>query len=174
MLVQLVAQTHLFEGFHGSAAALGPGHAGDGQCQLHVGEHRLVGDKVIALEHETNGVVAVGVPVAVGVLLGGDAVDDQVTAIIAVKAADDVEQCGFAGAAGAQDGDKLIVTEVQADIVEGDLFQIACFVFLADFFKLKHIPAFLGNGPEPDACFRPCKPGCPEVCRTRADRKITR
>lgn len=41
---------------------------------------------------------------------------------------------------------KLIVTEVQADIVEGDLFQIACFVFLADFFKLKHIPAFLGNG----------------------------
>ena len=89
-----------------------------------------MGDQVIALEHETNGVVAVGVPVAVGVLLGGDAVDDQVTAIIAVKAANDVEQCGFAGAAGAQDGDKLIVTEVQADIVEGDLFQIACFVFL--------------------------------------------
>ena len=139
-----------------------------------VAKDRLVGDKVIALEHETNGVVAVGVPVAVGVLPGGDAVDDQVTAIIAVKAANDVEQCGFAGAAGAQDGDKFIVTEVQADIVEGDLFQIACFVFLADFFKLKHIPAFLGNGPEPDACFRPCKPGCPEVCRTCADRKITR
>ena len=133
VLVQLVAQTHLFEGFHGPAAALGPGHARDGQCQLHVGEHRLVRDQVIALEHETNGVVAVGVPVAVGVLLGGDAVDDQVTAIIAVKAANDVEQCGFAGAAGAQDGDKLIVTEVQADIVEGDLFQIACFVFLFGF-----------------------------------------
>ena len=130
-LCSSVAQAHLLEGFHGPAAALGLGHAGDGQCQLHVGEHRLVGDQVIALEHETNGVVAVGVPVAVGVLLGGDAVDDQVAAIIAVKAADDVQQCGFAGAAGAQDGDKLIVTEVQADIVEGvpvpnRLFCIPC------------------------------------------------
>lgn len=71
---------------------------------------------------------------------------------------------------------KFIVTEVQADIVEGDLFQIACFVFLADFFKLKHIPAFLGNGPEPDACFRPCKPGCPEGlpdARRQKNNKIT-
>ena len=69
----------------------------------------LVGDQVVALEHKADGVVAVGVPVPVLVLLGGDAVDDQVAGIVAVQAADDVEEGGFAGAAGAQDGDELIV-----------------------------------------------------------------
>ena len=69
VLVQLVAQTHFLQCFGGPAAALGTRYAGDGQCQLHVGQHGLVGDEVVALEHEADGVVAVGVPVAVGVLL---------------------------------------------------------------------------------------------------------
>ena len=128
MLVQLVSQTHLFQCLGGPAAALRTRNAGNGQCQLHVGEHRLVGDQVIALEHETNGVVAVGVPVAVGVFFGGDA--------------DDVQQGGLAGTAGAENGNKFIVPQVQADVIQCFLDQIAGLVFFFDVFELEHVQAF--------------------------------
>ena len=97
-----------------------------------------MGDEVVALEHEADGVVAVGVPVAVGVLFGGDAVDDEVAAVVPVQTADDVQQGGLAGAAGAKDGDELAVAEAQADLVKGCLDQVAGFVLLVDLFELKH------------------------------------
>lgn len=100
VLVQLVAQPYLLQRSGGTAAALGLGYARDGQCQFHVAQHGLVGDQVIALEHKTDGVVSVRVPVAVGVFFGGDAVDDQIAAVVAIQTADDVQQGGLAGAAG--------------------------------------------------------------------------
>ena len=118
-LVELVAQPHLFQGVHGPAAALLLGHARQGQGKLHVGEHRLMGDQVIALEHEADGVVAVGVPVAVLVVLGGAAVDDEVAAGVAVQAADDVQRGGFAAAGGAQDGHELVFPELQVHPPQG-------------------------------------------------------
>ena len=136
VLVQLVAQTHFLQRLGGPAAALGTRYAGDGQCQLHVGQHGLVGDEVVALEHEADGVVAVGVPVAVGVLFGGDAVDDQIAAVIPVQTADNVQQGSFAGAAGAEDGDEFVITQVQADIVQRILHEIAGLVLFADLFDL--------------------------------------
>ena len=97
-----------------------------------------MGNQIVALEHKTNGVVAVGVPVAVGVLFGGDAVDDEVAAVVAVQAADDVQQRGLAGAAGAEDGDEFAVAKVQTDLVKGRLHKIAGLVLLVDLFELKH------------------------------------
>ena len=144
--MELVAQTHLPQRFGRTAAALGPRHARDGQGQLDVGEDGLVGDEVVALEHEADGVVAVGVPVPVGVAAGGDAVDDKFAAVVAVKAADDVEQGGLARAAGAEDGDKFTVAEVEADPVERCLCQIAGGIFFFDVDKLKHWPAFPAAG----------------------------
>ena len=117
-------------------AALGPGNTGDGKGQLHVGQHGLVGDEVVALEHKADGVVAVGVPVAVGVLFGGDAVDDQIAAVIPVQTADNVQQGSFAGAAGAEDGDEFVITQVQADIVQRILHEITGLVLFADLFDL--------------------------------------
>ena len=58
-------------------------------------------DQVIALEHETDRVVTVGIPVAVLIFFRGDAVDDQVAAVIAVEAADDIKERRFSRAAGA-------------------------------------------------------------------------
>ena len=142
MLVQLVSQTHLFQCLGGPAAALRTRNAGNGQCQLHVGEHRLVGNQIVALEHKTNGVVAVGVPVAVGVFFGGNTVDDQITAVVAVQAADDVQQGGLAGTAGAENGNKFIVPQVQADVIQCFLDQIAGLVFFFDVFELEHVQAF--------------------------------
>ena len=144
VLVQLAAQAHILQRFGRPAAALGLGDAGDGQGQLHIGQHRLVRDEVVALEHKADGVVAVGVPVAVGVLPGGDAVDDKVAAVVAVQAADDVQQRRLAGAARAEDGDKFVVAQVQADIVQRFLDKVARAVFFSDVVELKHVPCLSG------------------------------
>ena len=141
-LVELVPEAHLPQRLGGTAAALSARHARDGQGQFDVGEDGLVRDEVIALEHEADGVVAVGVPVPVGVAAGGDAVDDELAVVVAVEAADDVEQRGLARAAGAEDGDEFAVAQVEADPVERCLCQIAGGVFLFDIDKLKHWPAF--------------------------------
>ena len=99
-------------------------------------------DQVVALEDKADRVVPVGIPVAVLILFRGNAVDDQIAAVVAVEAADDVEQRGLARAAGAEDGDKFTVAQVEADPVERCLCQIAGGVFLFDIDKLKHWPAF--------------------------------
>ena len=166
-LVELVPETHLPQRLGGTAAALSARHARDGQGQFDVGEDGLVGDEVIALEHEADGVVAVGVPVPVGVAAGGDAVDDELAAVVAVEAADDVEQRGLARAAGAEDGDKFAVAQVETDPVERCLCQIAGGVFLFDIDKLKHWPAF--PAAERGSVCWPIPPG---VCGRRGKHSI--
>ena len=47
-------------------------------------------DQVVGLEDKADRVIAVGVPVAVLVVFGRDAVDDQIAFIVAVQTADDV------------------------------------------------------------------------------------
>ena len=136
VLVQLIAQPHLLQRLGGAALALCARDAGNGQGQLHVGQNGLMRDQVVALEHKADGVVAVGVPIAVGVLFCGDPVDDKVTAVVPVQAADDVQQGGLTGAGGAQDGDKFAVAQVQADIIQCGLYKVTGFVFLADLFQL--------------------------------------
>ena len=166
-LVELVSEAHLPQRLGGTAAALSARHARDGQGQFDVGEDGLVGDEVIALEHEADGVVAVGVPVPVGVAAGGDAVDDELAAVVAVEAADDVEQRGLARAAGAEDGDKFAVAQVEADPVERCLCQIAGGVFLFDIDKLKHWPAF--PAAERGSV---CWPIPPDICGRRGKHSI--
>ena len=136
MLVQLIAQPHLLQCLGGAALALCTRDAGNGQGQLHVGQNGLMRDQVVALEHKADGVVAVGVPIAVGVLFGGNPVDDKVTAVVPIQPADDVQQGGLTGAGGAQDGDKFAVAQVQADIIQCGLYKVTGFVFLADLFQL--------------------------------------
>ena len=134
VFVQLVAQANLLQCLSSTAFPLRAGDARDRQGQLDVSENGLMGDQIVALEHETDGVVAVGIPVAVGVLFGGDAVDDQVAAVVPVKAADDVQQGGLAGTTGAEDGDKFVVAQVQADLIQCSLDKVAGLVFLVYLF----------------------------------------
>lgn len=136
VLMQLIAQPHLLQRLGGAALALCARDAGNGQGQLHIGQNGLMRDQVVALEHKADGVVAVGVPIAVGVLFGGDPVDDKVTAVVPIQAADDVQQGGLTGAGGAQDGDEFAVAQVQADIIQCGLYKVTGFVFLADLFQL--------------------------------------
>ena len=137
-LVHLIPQAYLFQGFFGPLAALVSWNAGNGQRQLHIGEHRLMGNEMVALEHKADGMIAVGIPVPVLVLLGGDAVDDQIASIVTVQAADDVQKGGFSRTAGPQNGNEFIVPQIQAHIPQRVLYQFTGFVLLGDMLDLKH------------------------------------
>ena len=118
-LEQLAAQAHLFQRVDGPVPPLGPADPRQGQGQLHVPQHGLVGDQVVALEHEPHRVVPVGVPVPVLEGFGGAPVDDQVAVGVLVQAADDVQQGGLAAARRAQDGHELRAPELDADPFQG-------------------------------------------------------
>ena len=107
LFVDLIFQSHLFQRLDGTAAALFPGYAGKRQGQLHIGQHILMRDQIVALEDETDGMVAVIIPVFIFEIFGGSAIDDQITAGILIQPADDVEQGRLAASALSQDGDKF-------------------------------------------------------------------
>ena len=140
-LMELVAQAHILQGFGCPLPPFAGRNTGNGQCQLHIRQHRLVGDQIIALEHKADGMVSVRIPVPVGILPGGDPIDDQITAVVAVQTADHIQHCGLAGTAGAQNGDKLIVAQGQTYPIQGSLHQIAGNVLFTDVLDLEHTTA---------------------------------
>lgn len=77
-----------------------------------------MGNQVITLEDEADGVIAVGIPVTVMEFLGGAPGDDQVAACVLVKTADDVQHCGFSASGGTENGDKFMRTEVDGYTVQ--------------------------------------------------------
>ena len=116
----------------GPAPPFAPGYARERQGQLHVGQHRLVGDQVVALEHKAHGVVAVGVPVAVLEVLGGASANGEVAAGVLIQAADDVQKGGFPTAGMAQDGDEFVFTERDGQAPQGLHLVAALAVGLGD------------------------------------------
>lgn len=72
-----------------------------------------MGNQVVALEDETDGVVPVGIPVPVFKFFGGGSVDDQVSGCVLIQSSDDVQQCSFSTARWAEDRNKFIFTEFQ-------------------------------------------------------------
>ena len=146
LLVDVVAQPDLFEGLAGTLPPFGTGYAGDRQRELHVRQNRLVRNQVVALEHEADRVVAVRIPVTVLVPFGGDPVDDQVAAVVPVQAADDVEQRGLAGTRWAQYRHEFAVAQVQADVIQRLLHEIAGLVLLGNRLNLQHDAPLITHG----------------------------
>ena len=96
--MDLVAEADLPERVDGTFLPFLSGNAADREGQLNVGQNALVRNQVVTLEHEADGAVPVAVPVAVAVLSGRDAVDNEFARLIAVQTADDIEKRGLAGA----------------------------------------------------------------------------
>ena len=138
LLFDLVAQPHPLQRLDGPLPALFGADAREGQRQLHVAQHRLVGDQVVALKHEAHRMVAVAVPVPILIFLGGASLDHQVAFGIAIQAADDIEQRGFAAAGRPQNGHKLIFAEGNIHSAQGLDLQISRYVILADVLKRQH------------------------------------
>ena len=91
-----------------------------------------MGDELVGLEYESDGVVAVSVPVPVGEILGGTAADGQVAGGVAVQATDDVQQGGLPAAALAQDSHEFTFAKAEADALERVDVRIAQPVILDD------------------------------------------
>ena len=135
---ELVAEADLLECFGRTAAAFRLADAGQRQCQLDVGEHRLMRNQVIALEDETDAMVAVTVPVAVTELFGRTAIDNQVAAGILIQTADDIQQSCFAGTGGTEYRNKLCFPKGEADAVERLDLQISRNIVFTDLIELEH------------------------------------
>ena len=119
LLVYLVAEADALEDPYGPLAPLRLVDARNCQRELDVREHALVRDEVVGLEYEAYRVVAVGVPVAVLILLRGAAVYHEVALGVLVEAADDVQQRRLAAAARPQYGDELVLPEAYRDAAQG-------------------------------------------------------
>ena len=139
LFVGLVFKPDLVERIEGHLPALIAGYAADRERQFDVLKDRLV------LKDKADSVVAVGVPVAVPVFFGRYAVDDQVAAVIAVQSADNIEKCGLARSAWTENGYKLIIPQVEGNIIERGLLKTAGDVFLVDILKLEHSKSSFRN-----------------------------
>ena len=138
----MLGKPHAAKRLDGALTTFGAGHAGKREGKLDVFQDGLVRDKVVGLEHEADAVVAVRVPIAVLVLARGHAVDEQVSVVVMVKTADDVEHGGLARARRPQHCHELIVAEGHRHMVERGLREVRGGVGLAHVYQLQHAAAF--------------------------------
>ena len=137
-LLQLIRKSHLTQRLDRALAPLLLGDTREGERQLDVCQHRLVRNEVVALEHEADRVIAVGIPIGVLVELGGNAVDDQITAGVLVETADDIEQGRFTAARRTENRHELISSKVDGYAVEGANAGVTRIIILDDLFQLEH------------------------------------
>ena len=141
-LVHLLAQPHAAQGILCAGPPLGARGAREQQRHLNIGDHALMRDQVVVLEHEPHAVVAVGIPVLIGIALGGSPVDHEVARGVVVKAADDIEQGRLAAARLSKDAHELPIAESCRYALEGAHGRIARGVVLGYVLKLEHEAPF--------------------------------
>ena len=132
--MNLVTKSDLLQRLFSSLSTLCLGNARQRQRKLDVGKHRLVGDKIVALENKAYGMVSVAIPIGVLEILCGFAVDYKVTAGISVKTADDIEHGGLSATRCAEDRHELVFAEFQVNSAERVYDGIALAVLLAYIF----------------------------------------
>ena len=82
--MNLFAKPDFSERFFCAFSALCPGNAGNRQRKLHVCQNGLMWNQIVALKNESDGVIAVGIPIPILILFCGNAVDNQIAGIIAI------------------------------------------------------------------------------------------
>ena len=142
LLLKLIAEADLFQRLSRAAAALLWCNAGERERQLDVCEHRLMRDEVIRLEHEAYRVVAVAVPVGVGIIFCGAPVYDQVAGAVLVKPADNVQKRGLAAAGMTQYCDEFVLAELKVHALQRMDNGIAHGVIFFDVYKFQHSDPF--------------------------------
>ena len=130
--MDLIPQSHLFQGLLCFFPPVPNRHAANGQSQLHIGQNALMRNQIIALEHTSDGMVAVGIPVFVFVLFCGDAVDDQIPGIIAIQSSDDIQQRGLPGTAGPQHRNKFIIPKAETHFIQRLLNEFPCLILFGN------------------------------------------
>ena len=112
LLMYLLSKSYFCESLNGPLSSLAFSHTGDSQCQFHIGKNCLMWYQIITLKHKTNGMIPIGIPVSVLIFFCGNPINNQITAVVPVKTANDIKKCRLTGAAGTQNCHKLIIPEI--------------------------------------------------------------
>ena len=134
----MIAQADALKRLAGARSSFISGNARKRERELHVREHRLVRDQVIALEDKAYAVVAVGIPIAIFVLVGRNTLDNEIARVVVVEATHDVQERRLPRAARTQDGDELVIAKGNRYAIERLLREIPRRVRLANVLELEH------------------------------------
>ena len=137
LFVNVISKSYVAKRANSTRLALVGRNTRKRQCQLNVCQHRLVRDQVVALENKADGVIAVGIPIGIGVFFSRNTADYKVTAGILVKTADDVEQCCLSATRGTQNGNEFVFAEAQVDSGESAYSRVTCVIIFYDSSQFK-------------------------------------
>ena len=136
---ELIRQTDLLQRFLGPAAAFFLPDPGQRQRQLDIGQHSLVGNQVIALEHESDRMVAVGIPVAFLKILCALSADDQVSVRVLVQPSDNIQQRRFPAAGRPQNRRKFAFPKLQVNSPESMHLHFPAGIIFRNLFQCQHL-----------------------------------
>ena len=100
LLMKLLPKTHLLQCIHCTLSSFFLPDSRNCQCQLNIRKHRLMRDQIVTLEYKTNRMITVRIPVSVLIFFCGNAIDDKISAVVAVQSSDNIQKRGFAGTTG--------------------------------------------------------------------------
>ena len=147
LFMHLLPQSDAFQLFLRPLSSLPAAASRQRHRKLDIAPQGLMRNQIIALKNKTDRVVAIGIPVTALIGAGRDAVDEQLTAVAVIQAADNIEQRRLSGAAGSQNRHELTFPERQRYAVQSLLDQRTCPVFFLYVFNLKHSPGYSCTNP---------------------------
>ena len=100
LLMKLLPKTHLLQCIHCTLSSFFLPDSRNCQCQLNICKHRLMRNQIVALEYKTNRMITVRIPVSVLIFFRGNAIDDKISAVVAVQSSDNIQKRGFTGTTG--------------------------------------------------------------------------
>ena len=100
LLVKLLPQTNLLQCIYCTLSSFFLPDSRNCQCQLYICKHRLMRDQIVTLKYKTNRMITVRIPVSVLIFFRGNAIDDKISAVVAVQSSDNIQKRGFTGTTG--------------------------------------------------------------------------
>ena len=134
-------QPHLVQRLPCPARTLLPAHARNSQRQLHIALYRLLRYQIVTLKYKTDPFVAISIPIAVAVLLGGHAVNAHLPRRIVIQPAYNIQKRGLSAPRRSQHGHKFTTFEIYIYPFERQHPAVARLVKLFYTFQSEHFPA---------------------------------
>ena len=100
LLMKLLPKTHLLQCIHCTLSSFFLPDPRNRQCQLNICKHRLMRNQIITLEYKTDRMITIGIPVSVLIFFRGNAIDNKISAVVAVQSSDNIQKRGFTGTTG--------------------------------------------------------------------------
>ena len=142
LLVQLCTQPHSLQRFRRPQTPFLHRYARQRERQLYIPEHRLVRYQIIRLEHKSDTVIPIRIPISVFIMLRRNALDHKIARSIFVQPAYNVQQRRLATSRCPQNGNKLFLPKTKTDSLQSMNNRICYLIVLRDSvqfqYRLRH------------------------------------